>query len=244
MNRVYKEHMVYELTTDSDRRKRKREARVQQILDSAMGLIVENGVSGLTIHRLADALDLTPGAFYRYFKSKDAILATLVGTVVVDLTKVLAVSRDAVPADGAVGPEALALARLLAIVGAYRTFAKTRPSEFHLIRISFGHPEELLEEEFARPLLDSVFTLFGIVSEAFVGAHDVKALDPGTPMDRTIALWTSLQGVLQLEKLGRFHADVNAADRLADDVVHTLLKGWGADVEALDEAQTYVAQLG
>jgi len=51
--------------------------RQQQILDTAMRLISEGGVQGLTMRQMALALDLSEAALYRHFASKQAILAGL-----------------------------------------------------------------------------------------------------------------------------------------------------------------------
>ena len=58
-------------------RDRRRRARIESILDASMVLFYEEGIEALTMRRLADALDLTPGALYRYFPGKDEILLGL-----------------------------------------------------------------------------------------------------------------------------------------------------------------------
>ena len=239
--------MVYTLTTDSPRRRKKRAARIEQILDSAMQILTADGFAGLTIHRLAAELDVTPGAFYRYFRSKEEIFANLVRRVVDELDVVLreAVGRaesfskahELEEADGA-------LLRIIALAKAYRLMALERPEEYYVVRLSFGHSDTLVpDEELARPLLDHVMVLFQFVGQLFERAAEVGAIAEGSANSRGITLWSSLQGILQMEKLGRFHAGSVVLVDLFDGLTQTLLLGWGTSPERLAAANDYLAQL-
>ncbi len=60
-----------EAATPLDRRRR----RVRDlILDGAEGLFAEHGLEGLTVRRIAERIDYSPGAIYQYFASKEEIL--------------------------------------------------------------------------------------------------------------------------------------------------------------------------
>ncbi len=48
--------------------------RRRSIAEAALGLIADHGIAALTVASLARSLDITPGALYRHFKSRDAIL--------------------------------------------------------------------------------------------------------------------------------------------------------------------------
>jgi AcrR family transcriptional regulator len=50
----------------------------ERILDAAAKLAAREGVDGLSMRRLAQALDVWPMALYRYFDDKDALLDALV----------------------------------------------------------------------------------------------------------------------------------------------------------------------
>lgn len=50
-----------------------------EILDSACELYVEEGPDGLTMRRVADEVGVTPGALYRHYDGKEAVLQDLVG---------------------------------------------------------------------------------------------------------------------------------------------------------------------
>lgn len=48
-----------------------------RILAEAERIFIEDGEAGLSIRRLADAVDLSPAAIYRYFNSKDEVILAL-----------------------------------------------------------------------------------------------------------------------------------------------------------------------
>ncbi len=57
---------------------RPRDQRRTQILDATEALMVEHGIQAVTMARIADAVGLTPGALYRHFRSRGAIVAAIV----------------------------------------------------------------------------------------------------------------------------------------------------------------------
>lgn len=46
----------------------------QEIIHNARRILVEQGMEGLSIRALADSIDYTPGALYKYFGSKEALV--------------------------------------------------------------------------------------------------------------------------------------------------------------------------
>ncbi|MEL7482131.1 MAG: helix-turn-helix domain-containing protein, partial [Pseudomonadota bacterium] len=56
----------------------RRRLRVRQaILDAAERVFAEDGEAGLSIRRLADEIDYSPGAIYKYFQSKQELVDEL-----------------------------------------------------------------------------------------------------------------------------------------------------------------------
>ena len=68
---------------------RKREARADAILDEAMRVLAADGPDALTLARIGKALGLVPAALYRYFDSKDALLAALQRRAIAEIRTVL-----------------------------------------------------------------------------------------------------------------------------------------------------------
>lgn len=68
--------MFTENTGETTRRPlERRQAQTRQaILENALELIVEQGMDRLSIRALADRIDYTPGALYKYFNSKEELI--------------------------------------------------------------------------------------------------------------------------------------------------------------------------
>ena len=74
--------------------------RQRQIVDHAIEMIGEGGLSGLTMRRLSERLGVTEPALYRHFENKTAILAAM-------LTVLEAETYERLPLEGAATPGAL-----------------------------------------------------------------------------------------------------------------------------------------
>ena len=51
--------------------------RQNQIIEESIKLIHNQGIQGMTIKNISNAIGLTEAAIYRHFKSKDEILSTI-----------------------------------------------------------------------------------------------------------------------------------------------------------------------
>ena len=61
----------------ADRRAREREELRQKILDTARELFIAHGYEGVTLRKIAHAIEYAPGTIYSYFKDKDELLRVL-----------------------------------------------------------------------------------------------------------------------------------------------------------------------
>jgi AcrR family transcriptional regulator len=61
----------------ADRRAREREELRQKILDKARELFIAHGYEGVTLRKIANAIEYAPGTIYSYFKDKDELLRAL-----------------------------------------------------------------------------------------------------------------------------------------------------------------------
>src|SRR5688572_26943652 len=103
----------------SPRVARKRELKAEAVLDAATALLEAEGLDGVTLGRVAAAMDLVPAALYRYYDSKDALLAGLQRRAVAQITDVIQAALAELPATRS---EALAcLSHLLVMAEAYAT---------------------------------------------------------------------------------------------------------------------------
>jgi len=64
----------------AERKKREKEERRKRILDVAKELILDHGVTAISMQDIADAAEFSKATLYLYFQSKEAILADILGT--------------------------------------------------------------------------------------------------------------------------------------------------------------------
>ncbi|MEO8797526.1 MAG: TetR/AcrR family transcriptional regulator [Polyangiaceae bacterium] len=237
--------MVHDLLTVAPKtpRARRHEANLARILDAAMGLIADGGLTGLSMTKLADAVTYTPGALYRYFPSKDALLSQLVVRTLTDVRLHGACVLALLPAS------ASPLARVVALGLAYRAFAKAEPHRFGLLAMTMAEPRILLEEQAdTEPVALAMIAAMQPLSDALRIAAEAGLLSAvsreGELTERTLCLFALLQGMLQLSKSTRYAPALLDVDRLLARGIRTLLIGWGAHARTVDAAMARVGSLG
>ncbi len=224
-------NVIHASTPPQTPRARRHDANVVRILDAAMALVAEHGLAALSMARLAEAVDYTPGALYRYFDSKDALLARLVAQVLEDVRGALTQAQAALP------PGAFPLTRVFALAHGYRAFARERPHSFGLLAMTMAEPRVLLPEVAdAAPVTEQVLATLELLARALGDAVAAEQLGEGDVAERTVCLFATLQGLLQLHKQARFAPAVLELDRLVFSATRTLLVGWGGKPRAVDAA--------
>ena len=218
-------------------RERRHDDNLRRILDEAMRQVEEGGFGALSVNKLADAVDYTPGALYRYFGSKDALLAALIGRVLAEVREDLARAEARLPA------KASPLAHVVALVDGYRAFARREPHRFGLLAMSLAEPRILLRAEAAaRPVMATLLAALQPLAEALAAAARAGQLADGDAAERTVLVFAFLQGVLPLRKRSRHVPKVLDVDRLALEGTRALLVGFGAPARAVDAAVAQVAR--
>jgi AcrR family transcriptional regulator len=210
-----------------------------RFVGAAMALVAQEGLEGLKIARVAKKLGYAVGALYRHFPSKGALLVAMQAQVVERVRSDLAAMDTRLARKTVVGDGARALAQVLAAQRVYVDLAHHHPEHFALLVLTLGDPRELVDSTDARALLPSLDALFKEVATRFDNAAALGALDPGDAFHRAMVCWASVHGVLQLRKLERFGGPGLQARRLARELGHALLIGWGArpgDIESAQDA--------
>ena len=221
----------------SPRRQRKREERTEQILQTAELLIAEQGLEALSLNAVAQRLDLVPAALYRYFRSKNDLVGALHRRIIEDLhQRFVAHQASHEPALAALAPQPRALGALLLACDFYLSLPRELPERFRFVSLMLGDPRQLIDDEDVPLSASALMSFLGDIRRLFDAAHDVGALSPARSLDRTLVLWSSLQGVLQLNKLRHYDEAVFDASRLAQLLVQPLLVGWGATPATLESA--------
>lgn len=221
-------------------RARRRAARTTQILVLAMRQVETLGLDGLTLQKIAHDLDYTVPALYRYFPSKDALVAELQRRVVALLDQKLAEVEERTQkwlADqSSEDQERLGVLAPVAATGLfYAGLARSAPQAFGLIAVSLGDPRHLIEEAQARAVIETALPMFDRLAHSIRAAVRAGQLDPGNAPNRVLLLWASLHGVAQITKLERLAPDQLDSQRLCASLLESLLIGWGADASRIKE---------
>ena len=205
-----------------------------------MTLVMKDGIDLFTIRRLSDELDCAVGGVYRYFPSKDALIAALQCRVLDELGAAFETCRT--ECAGRIATSALdettgALLQLLEAGALYCERYGSTPETAYLIGRLIGDPRIVLSDAEAQSVIARAMPLFSALASLIEAAQSCGALDAGVSTDRAVTYYAALQGVLQLQKLSRLQPGLLDHEKLVREVSVTLLRGWGAEQQALDEAQ-------
>lgn len=228
-------------------RTRRRQARIEQILDAAQAILEAEGPEGLTIARLAEALDYTVGAVYRYFPSKGAILAEVQIRLTQVVTAALTEALDEVGArlEGArLDPARRSLVPLLHLAATYGALPRTHGRAFAALAMGLAREGNLVSEVDDVRVMAVLEPLLLRVEALFEGAEASGAIEAGDGARRALRLWAAIHGATGLRKVRgpsrRFTPDPDLATEIAVD----LLRGLGAEPAALRAAHRFLRRQG
>ncbi len=184
----------------------------RQILAAAHKLIKKKGIEGLTVRALAEAMDYTPAALYRYFQNKEEILE---GLRQEGWALFRAMNAQAARAT-------LGVPELLKSQGrAYQEFAVRYPEYYLLMFASTEAAPHSLKELEANPDFKRGTDLI----QASVDAGGVR-LPPGiTPLQIRFLIWFASHGMamLKLTLLRECGPELEATGQEAIDALVALI---------------------
>jgi AcrR family transcriptional regulator len=176
------------MSITGDRRTRRRQETIDEILDVALDLMAAEGVAALSLSAIARRLGMQPPSLYQYFPSKMAIYDALFQRGSEQLLATQRAARAA--ADGDI------LARLRAAVTAFCRWCMLNQVYSQLLFWRTAPGFEPSAEAFA-PSLRSVADLRSDLRQA----ADAGLLDSAAASDEGIALYTSLISGLITQQL-------------------------------------------
>ena len=221
-------NMIYPEPIPSPRARR-RLKKLDEILSTATEIALEGGLEAVTIHRLAKELDYTPGALYRYFPSKAALLAALHVRLIRRLSTRVHSAWGATAAfcdKHEASQDERNLFALLAVTIASMQFAAEEPGPFRIIAASFGHPRHMLEPASAVEATEAYVGLVKDIATHVQGLTDSGFFRPGSAAHRAITLLMGSHSMLQLEKVTRMAPDLFDSQDLTKELSQSLLRGW------------------
>jgi AcrR family transcriptional regulator len=213
------------------RRERLRLEALQQIRRHGYEQIAAGGPTALSLNGIAKAMGMSGPGMYRYFASRDELLATLVTESYEDLAQALeaaaTAARDAPPE-----------ARLRTAMNAYRDWARSSP---HRYRLVFG-------STYGSGELDPERIIPAAARSMAVVLTDLAGLDPTTPaptvnnpaLRRAVARWGKVRAGGQISDPGVLLLGLLAWSRM-HGIVSLEIEGFyeqvGVDPDLLYEAE-------
>jgi AcrR family transcriptional regulator len=210
-----------------NRRERLRAQTFQEIEDSSFAIIDADGVHALTIAALARSMAMSAPAVYRYFPSRDALIAHLVTLSYQQLATAMSQAAE--------GTRRAPRTRVRLLVAAYRGWALR-----HRRRYAMLFAERADDAPGQTPAQTPLDQAMALLVDLLVAIQDTAPAD-GTTGDRTldgqlrhwaqaqerpdtaprtataaIVIWTRIHGIVSLELTGIFDNRTIEAQRLID----------------------------
>lgn len=220
------------------RRAQRRAFRRDEILRTALELVTEGGIDAVTTTELARRTGAALGALYRFFPSKQAVIAALQVRALEDLGVDLRSAVDAAMARASGRPERVrALVPIITAADTFFAQPRLHPARFRLIDEILSKPAPVYSDDEARLLEDTVRPILGVVGEAIAAHDDVFGPRAAEARALPLVLWGALHGVSHFIKRDRLATpDTPTSGEVAGVLVRTLLLGVGATPAELQDA--------
>ena len=162
-----------------------------RILEASRAIVLADGFAGLTMRKIAQAIEYSPGTIYLHFAGRDEIARDLCIAGFRDLVAALT------PVAGLPEPRA----RLEALAAAYVRFGLEQPETYRLI---FMEDPTIVKAIYERPDAggpdDPGVQAYGLLTGGFHELQAAGRLKPDADaMVLTDVLWTTLHGVVSLK---------------------------------------------
>ncbi|MEU3103934.1 TetR/AcrR family transcriptional regulator [Streptomyces griseoflavus] len=193
----------------SARRARERASTRERIIEAALHILENEGVTALTIRRIATAVEYSAPVVYQHFANKDALVLELVAHGYRLMMAELQQADEEADIDR----------RFLLLASESVRFAGEHPHLYEVMNDNTVDADERLRA--AAPMIGLLRELLTTWSDA----HDVILADFDEACD---IVWGTLSGIASLGRIGTVGNE--RAQQLAQRAMHTLLRGWRADL--------------
>lgn len=204
----------------AERRERERVALQKKIIDAGREILVSEGQAALTMRRLAEEIEYTPGALYAHFADKDALVRAICQT------DFLAFGSHFQSAQKVADP----IERLRELARVYARFALEHPAQYKILFVLDALPNVKHDGvvEFGNPEQDAYAVLELAVEDAIAAGHFRRYAD--RPQLVAQSLWAAMHGVVSIEI--RRAEDMPIAFEPIDDRVETMCSVMIAGLDA------------
>jgi AcrR family transcriptional regulator len=214
-----------------------RSRKMREIMSVALKLACDGGMDNLTLHRLADRMDRSVAAVYRYFPSREAVISELQRVIATHIALITTDAQTRVEEWARAENKSesdIALAKILVATFAYNEFAKETPNELGLVTRYLTSPDHVLPERDAAHVFERTESSLDALADLITSAEQLGALSQGAARDRAIMLWAGLQGTINILKIVR-RGGWSPHPDLTQQMVITTLVGCGADEATLNQ---------
>jgi len=219
-----------------NRRERLRAQTLAELKDLALAQIAEGGPAALSLNAIARSMGMSGPGLYRYFASRDDLLAALVADSYDELA-------DALEAAGEAARRRAPAARFRAVTAAYRAWALAHPHRYRLVFSTvYGSGQVAPDETIPRAHRSMLSILAAVAAlgpaagprsgrggsldrqlKRWSAARGAGEDVPAATLRLGVLTWTRLHGVLSLEIEGVFEAMGLDAALIYDAEVEQLL---------------------
>jgi AcrR family transcriptional regulator len=189
----------------STRRARERANTRERILEAALHVLETEGVTALTIRRIATDVEYSAPVVYQHFANKDALVLELAAHG----------HRLMLTEFGHAAPEPDTDRRMMRIASDYVRFAGEHPHLYQVMNDPAVDADE--RRRVAEPAIDVLKELLATWS----AEHHVVLPDPDQACE---ILWGTLYGIASLSHIGTVGSD--RARSLAEQALRAILLGW------------------
>lgn len=221
---------------------RKRAATRERILEAAFAILMADGSRGLTIPRLSNNLGYTVGALYRYFPSKDALIAAVQGRAVSRVAELLEHTGTEVAqalAGRRIDEPVAGLVPIMTFCEVYSRLPTLMPEVLTTITEALRTPQSLLGSEENDRVMVQLIPLLDRIGQWSAAAASAGAIRRGPKRERALVLWSTLHGAI-LVRNADLPSSWASTDGLAATAVRTTLMGWGAESARVARTQRLV----
>lgn len=162
----------------------------QALMAAARDLLLEQGLTGLSMRKVGAKCGISAAAIYRHFADKDALLASLVSAAFSRFMGYLTVSLSA----------STPLARFNAMGRQYFTFAREQPAYYQLVFMT--NCSELGFERLDAATRERAQGTFQLLVDRVTECQEAGVFQPGAAQTQAAYAWSSLHGVASLYLTG------------------------------------------
>jgi AcrR family transcriptional regulator len=176
--------LIYRHVSTIDPRTRRKQVLRQKILDVSREILLSQGFAGLTMRRVAEAIDYSPAAIYLHFQSREQIAQEL---CFAGLRRLYERLQSVTAKDPAT--------RLSGYARAYLEYSQSDPETYRLI---FMADSQLTKAVFTHRDSGGGEAALRLIVSAFTDLHTGSKKTCGKPSELAELFWASLHGLASL----------------------------------------------